>query len=51
MTFIWWLFIFAILFYPSFIILVIFTEKYPNTKFSKWWKKHIITQMPEDYED
>ena len=49
MTFTWWLFVFAILFYPSFIILIIFTEKYPNTKFSNWWRKHIIDKN-EDYD-
>jgi hypothetical protein len=47
MSLIWWLFVFSILFYPSFIILIIFTEKYPNTKFSKWWREHIIDRNEE----
>jgi hypothetical protein len=25
--------------------------KFESSNFAKWWKKHIITQMPEDYED
>ena len=25
--------------------------KFESSKFAKWWKKNIITQMPDDYED
>ena len=28
-----------------------FAKKNENSKFAKWWRKNIITQMPEDYED
>jgi hypothetical protein len=25
--------------------------KFESSKFAKWWKKNVITQMPDDYED
>jgi len=28
-----------------------FDKKYESSKFEKWWRKNVITQMPEDYED
>ena len=28
-----------------------FTSKFKDSKFTKWWKKNVITEMPEDYED
>lgn len=49
MRVIWWVFLYSILFYLSFIIIILFTEKYPNTKFSNWWRKHIIDRN-EDYD-
>lgn len=36
------------------IILIIgeyLTGKFKDSKFAKWWKKNVITEMPEDYED
>jgi len=44
---------FVIVFFS--IILLIIGEylagKYKDSKFAKWWKRNVITQMPEDYED
>jgi hypothetical protein len=42
-------FVFSIFFYPLFIFVVIYTNKYPNNRFSKWWKKHIIDKN-ENYD-
>jgi len=42
MSILWWLFIISIFFYPTFIFLMIFSEKYPNTKLGKWWEKYIV---------
>ena len=28
-----------------------FVRKFKNSKFADWWNRHVITQMPEDYED
>lgn len=25
--------------------------KYPNTKFSKWWRKYVVGSVPEDDEN
>jgi len=25
-------------------------DKFKGSKFDKWWNKHIITEIPEDYE-
>jgi hypothetical protein len=49
MNLIWWLFVFAILFYPIFVLLVIYTDKTPNSRFTKWWRKH-IAENNEDYD-
>ncbi len=49
MNVIWWLFVFSILFYPIFVLLVIYTDKNPNSRFTKWWKKH-IAENKEDYD-
>jgi len=28
-----------------------FAVKNENSKFAKWWRRTVITHMPEDYED
>ena len=28
-----------------------FAKKNENGKFAKWWRRNVITQMPDDYED
>jgi hypothetical protein len=25
-------------------------SKYENSKFAKWWRKNVVSPMPEDYE-
>ena len=27
------------------------TGKFKESKFAKWWKKTVITEMPEDYDE
>lgn len=49
MNLIWCLFIFAIFFYPVFVLLVIYTDKNPNSRLTKWWRKH-IAENNEDYD-
>ncbi len=49
MNLFWWLLVISIFFYPFFVFAIVFTEKYPNNKFSKWWEKHIV-EKNEDYD-
>jgi len=28
-----------------------FAKKNKNGKFANWWRRNVITQMPDDYED
>ena len=42
----------AVLFCIGIIILGEYlVSKFESSKFAKWWKKNVITQMPDDYED
>jgi len=27
------------------------TGKFEDSKFAKWWKRNVITQMPDDYDE
>jgi hypothetical protein len=48
-------FIIMLLFGVSSILTIIlgeyFAKKNENGKFAKWWRRNVITQMPDDYED
>jgi len=26
------------------------TDKFINSKFAKWWRKNVISEMPDDYD-
>jgi hypothetical protein len=28
-----------------------FAGKFKSSRFTKWWRRNVITQMPENYED
>lgn len=28
-----------------------FSNKYPNSKFNKWWNKNVVTKMPDNYDE
>lgn len=45
----WWLFLLSIFFYPMFVLLIIYTDNNTNSRFTKWWRKH-ITEHNEDYD-
>jgi hypothetical protein len=41
----------AVLFCIGIIILGEYlTDKFSNSKFAKWWRKKVISEMPDDYE-
>jgi len=44
-------FLIVILVIVGIIIGEYFAGKFKNSKFTKWWKNNVITQIPEDYED
>ena len=27
------------------------TGKFKDSKFAKWWKKNVVSEMPEDYDE
>lgn len=27
------------------------TDKFSNSKFAKWWRKNVVSPMPEDYDE
>ena len=27
------------------------TGKFKDSKFAKWWKRNVVTQMPDDYDE
>ena len=40
--------------FSIFLVIILGTylaDTFKGSKFDKWWNKHIITQIPEDYED
>ena len=42
----------AILFCVGILILGEYlVDKFKDSKFTKWWRKNVISEMPEDYED
>ncbi len=45
----WWIFFISLLFYPTFMIMIFYTDRHPKSKITKWWKKHIIDKN-EDYD-
>lgn len=49
MNLVWWVFVISIFFYPIFIFSMIYTDKHPNSKLTKWWKKYIV-ENEKDYD-
>jgi hypothetical protein len=42
----------AVLFCVGIIILGEYlTGKFSNSKFAKWWKKNVVSEMPDDYDE
>lgn len=50
MNLIWWVFVISIFFYPMFIFSMIYTEKHPKSKFTKWWEKYIVEKENKNYD-
>lgn len=47
MNIILWLALLSLIIYPSFAIITVFVNYFPNLKLSKWWKKNIIDRDEE----
>lgn len=50
MIILWWIFLISILFYPTFMIMVFYTDRHPNSKITKWWEKYIVEKEKENYD-
>lgn len=41
-----------VIFFVGLIILGEFlTGKFKSSKFAKWWKRNVVSEMPEDYDE
>jgi|694.fasta_scaffold38201_7 hypothetical protein len=47
MNIILWIGLFSFIIYPTFVGVTVFANYFPNTKLSKWWKKHVIDNNEE----